>query len=358
MKTIFKRIIGSVVFFAVLLGILLYAGRLVVPQERFYNLWEQYYQEPEDSIDAVLIGSSALYRYWIPPQAYQQTGLTSVPLAGASQPFESAIYILEEAVKTQPSAVYVVEVRQLVKKRCLTIDGTYDPTDPDYAVGRMISGMKPSLTKLRAAADLMGQYPLDYRLDWMLPILKFHDNFLTFSPMELLERIPAASNPIKYTIQTGKIVAMEASQPQPDGRYALTREDMEAVDALARKADALGVRLLFLSTPYVMDDATYTVQTQLTQYMAQQGYDYLNLQESMDEIGLSLDTDFYNEYHTNVYGAKKLTQFLASYLAEHYGTSAHSSQVQAQWESAAANWQAQCRTSFAAAADDDTLEEY
>lgn len=34
----------------------------------------QFYQEEEDSLDGVVVGSSAAYRYWRPPEAFNRHG--------------------------------------------------------------------------------------------------------------------------------------------------------------------------------------------------------------------------------------------------------------------------------------------
>lgn len=345
MKTIIKRIIGSIAFFAVLLSILISMGQLFVPNERFYDLWEKYYSEPRNSIDVVFIGSSAMYRYWIPPQAYEEGKLTSAMIAGTGQPYEATVHVIEETAKTQNPTVYVVEVRKLIKSRCQLIDGTYDTTEPDYANGRMISGMKPSLTRFRAAADLMSGKGLSYRIEWMFPILKFHDNVFEFSPDVILKRIPRVTNIYKYAAQISVVTPFQEPQPELDANYALTQEDKEALDTVVRKAEAVGAKVLFLSTPFIPKDSAFTVQTQLAEYMAEKGYDYLNLQDYTDEMEIDFATDFYNADHFNINGAQKSTHFVTEYLLENYHLpDTHSAEVQTQWRKASKKWQKKSAT--------------
>ena len=50
------------------------AGELARPQDFDSDVWTNYYAEEDNTINTVLIGSSSMYRYWIPTQAYEEQG--------------------------------------------------------------------------------------------------------------------------------------------------------------------------------------------------------------------------------------------------------------------------------------------
>ena len=60
-------------------------------------------------------------------------------------------------------------------------------------------------------------------------------------------------------------------------------------------------------------------QLQLDEYIASKGYDYLNMNNVLDELNLDYSTDFYNSKHVNIAGAKKVTTYLAQYIEDNYG---------------------------------------
>lgn len=51
------------------------AGQLARPMDGDSDVWADYYAEADNTIDTVMIGSSAMYRYWKPVQAFQSRTL-------------------------------------------------------------------------------------------------------------------------------------------------------------------------------------------------------------------------------------------------------------------------------------------
>ena len=47
---------------------------------------ETYQQLPEDTVDAVLVGTSGIDRYWVTPKAYEEHGITAYPLSTDGMP--------------------------------------------------------------------------------------------------------------------------------------------------------------------------------------------------------------------------------------------------------------------------------
>ena len=152
------------------------AGELARPQDFDSDVWTNYYAEEDNTINTVLIGSSSMYRYWIPTQAYEEQGYTSMLIGTAAQDIRLAPYLMEEAAKTQDLDLFVVEVRSIIIRGDVTKikDEHYN-----YRMEVMTSGMRPSSTKF----EMIQKY---YRTDekskfeLMFPILKYHDNLLTF----------------------------------------------------------------------------------------------------------------------------------------------------------------------------------
>ena len=63
----------------------------------------------------------------------------------------------------------------------------------------------------------------------------------------------------------------------------------------------------------------YKQLNRMHRIVEERGYPYYDLWKTVDEMQLRLDTDFYNNNHTNVHGAIKYTNLLAKYLKDHYG---------------------------------------
>ena len=115
-----KCVKGTVSILSVLLMlfyILSRAGQLAIPEDFDSNVWASYYAEEDNTINTVLIGSSAMYRYWLPTRAYEEQGFTSALLATAGQDIRLIPYTMEEAVKSQDVDLFVVELH---REACMT----------------------------------------------------------------------------------------------------------------------------------------------------------------------------------------------------------------------------------------------
>ena len=120
-----KKIISIIVFFVILVYLVSKTGQFARPDDNDTDMWATYYAEDKNTIDVIMIGSSAMYRYWIAPQAYEEQGFTSAVIGSASQDICQIPYIMEEAVKSQDADLIVVELRNIVAR------DQYDAISPE-----------------------------------------------------------------------------------------------------------------------------------------------------------------------------------------------------------------------------------
>lgn len=96
-----KKVISILLFFVILLYSISKVGQFARPDESDAEAWAEYYAEEKDTVNVLMIGSSAIFRYWNPPQAYEEQDFTSAMLASSIQDLNMAPYIMEEAVKVR-----------------------------------------------------------------------------------------------------------------------------------------------------------------------------------------------------------------------------------------------------------------
>ena len=288
------------------------AGELARPQDFDSDVWTNYYAEEDNTINTALLGSRSMSRYWIPTQAYEEQGYTSMLIGTAAQDIRLAPYLMEEAAKTQDLDLFVVEVRSIIIRGDVTKikDEHYN-----YRMEVMTSGMRPSSTKF----EMIQKY---YRTDekskfeLMFPILKYHDNLLTFDRQVLIDRLNQGTDEFKTGRQRAKITKIKEPVFESDGQLHLSDETLGYIDDIETKAEELGVKVLLVATPYYPSKGQASKQLQLDEYIASKGYDYLNMNNVLDELNLDYSTDFYNSKHVNIAGAKKVTTYLAQYIED------------------------------------------
>lgn len=176
----------------------------------------------------------------------------------------------------------------------------------------------------------------------MIPLLKYHDNLLKYDREFLVDRLNKTTDEFKMTRQVPNVSAQEEPVFNPGKNSYLTDDVRGYIDNIAAKADELGVKVLFLSTPYVPTRKQAAMQLELDDYMESQGYTYFDMNTCSDEIGLDYSTDYFDPRHTNIAGARKVTSYLAKYLKDNYGLAEHLTDDQKQsWTDACTAWNAE-----------------
>ncbi|MBQ9994696.1 MAG: hypothetical protein IJP17_08300, partial [Clostridia bacterium] len=73
--------------------------------------YEAFIDLPENTVDAVYVGSSAVDRYWIPSKAFDDYGMTVYPLSTDRQPLWLVKTLIEDAYKRQEPQLVIIDIR-------------------------------------------------------------------------------------------------------------------------------------------------------------------------------------------------------------------------------------------------------
>lgn len=350
---IIKKIISVIIFFVILVYLVSKTGQFARPDDSDTDMWATYYAEDKNTIDVIMIGSSALYRYWIAPQAYEEQGFTSTVIGSASQDICQIPYIMEEAVKSQDADLIVVELRNIVAR------DQYDAISPEeqkYRFEVVTSGMNPSITRLKMINDLYDE-DLISKMEMMFSVLKYHNNLMEYDRDYLIERLKNEPVSDKYVNVRADVKAKKKLVYESDDDTILSEKSKTYIDAIEDKAKELDKKVLLIFTPYKPRKDQIVEQKQIGEYCKKQGYDYLDMNLYVDDIGLDFSTDLYNGKHTNVAGSQKVTTYLAEYMKQQYGLSADLDKKQkAEWQHACELWHEE-RTTLMQKWEDNIVKE-
>lgn len=209
---IIKKVISILLFFVILLYSISKVGQFARPDESDAEAWAEYYAEEKDTVNALMIGSSAIFRYWNPPQAYEEQDFTSAMLASSIQDLNMAPYIMEEAVKSQNVDVFVIEVRTMIARNT---NDDHSQEERDYWFELLISGMNPSITRLQAIQSIHGGSFVK-KAEMMFQILKYHNNLMEFDREFMINRLNNPSSDDKFVKAK---INDHKSQKQETGLY-------------------------------------------------------------------------------------------------------------------------------------------
>ena len=281
------------------------------PDYRSYQSIAGFYEEPADSLDAVYLGSSNCYAFWNAPVAWHNHGIAVYPYTSPSQPFYATEYLMREARKTQPNAMFIVNVNSVEAD-------DLDATSIHYLVNYMPdSENKAALTNY--LADLLDYSAID-KLEFRFPWMRMRE--LWYKRIE--EGGVPALNGLKgasvYEQHLGQIEDISAEIVETDQRTPVPEALEAAVQSLLDYCDGEGVRALFVAVPRAEKDAEALGRINaVCDIIRARGYDVLDLTEGFDAVGLDLTQDYYESRHTNLHGSIKFTEYVSRYLVEHYG---------------------------------------
>lgn len=280
------------------------AGDMLMPERNSYGaMWDEFLQEPEDTIDIMFFGTSLAYCDIIPPQIYDMTGLTSYVMAGPAQTIEQTYYYIREALKTQsPQLIY------------LEVSGAFSDYDlyPKVNVGYM----PWTLNRLAATFTCAKE-------EWtglLFPLYNYHSRLLE-SDGEGYRSIPAPGTDdlCGYTrLYDIKPISEETLREEWLGTsesesFARSIKYLQKIsDYCAEK----NIELIFYLTPttaHAEEEAVEKLISALEEMTCAGVSDYSYMAH---DIGINYETDWYDARHLNFSGATKFTEFLSISIAQ------------------------------------------
>lgn len=286
--------------------------RFLMEDKRIYQTMAGFYDEPENSLDVVYVGSSNVYAYYQAPLAWNDFGYTSFSLSIPGLPMHATKYMIEEARKTQPDALYVINMNNFRR----------DDFNANY-LHFSTNWMKFSMNKVKMITEMSKVCGVEHwtgLLEIYFPLIRFHSawNELETASFDFTKnnlRGASVYNPyLKTVTDVSKNHHTTETRVEPD------EVQMEVLTDLLDYLEENSVKALFVSVPQAIKSEEVLGQwNSIGDIIEERGFDYLNLFGEAEEIGMQFETDFYNNLHANVHGALKYTYYFGQYLTETYG---------------------------------------
>ena len=259
---------------------------------------------PKNTVDVLALGSSHMQYAFNPATFYVETGYYSYVLGSACQPMTISYNFLKEALKTQNPEVVIIDVFTLLPdKNICESDGIY------YRAIQQLTG----LNRIEAALTVPNQ---EVRFDYMFDLIMNHGNWkdIDFSKTNLsvTEVNPGLGyvNELPDTFLFQHLILYEAKE-----KIELTPEEKKSIDALISLCDKEGIELIFIKTPYIIDQENQDKLQAIWDYLEEKDAEYLDLLNGVEEYGWVLSMHG-NTWHNNAWGAEIVTTYLANYIKE------------------------------------------
>ncbi len=294
-----------------------------------------FYYEDKNSMDVVLLGASEAFADFIPPYAYELGGFTSYCYAVSSNSAEMYKTQLKEILSRQSPKLILVEPNGFVyDENGLGVKELYARAAQSY-----LESVPLTLNKIAAVFSS----DIESRIVALLPILKHHEQLF-----QVYDRLGAmgfnSPSVLKgaFTITKLNHETCKYSVPEGTDGYELTPlYKSYLIDFLDYcKSEELD-NIVFVRFPHKYNDEDAYIRacrSNVVEELVQQyGFEYIDLEECADDIGIDYDTDFFDQEHLSVYGQIKSTEYLTNIITEQYGIvpMAQSEENTARWEKSA-----------------------
>ena len=279
----------------------------------------KFYEQREDSIDVLFLGSSHAYENISTQVMWDNYGFATYDLGGSGQPPWNTYYYLKEALKTQHPKLVVYDVYML------TFDHQYGDT---ARAMKNTYGMRFSPDKL-AAIKVSFEYQSIYDLmDYLLEFPTYHSRYSELDEGDFTNkgRDYATEGFGRFQCEDWKGFYLNVGLtplkpfdiPQSDQRLPLAPKQREYFEKIVELTQQEGVPLLLVSSPYQASETEMMLYRTIEDYARQNDIPFINYTLSYEELNLNLKTDYADEGHLNEKGCAKYTDKLGSYIKSHY----------------------------------------
>lgn len=306
-----KQALEAIVFLSIFIFILVHLTYVIRTNGDVKDIFNGFYSEEEDTLDVIMIGSSPVYPFYSGPKLWGEYGITCYPLSSHVQRPSAALPLLKEAYKTQSPQVVVFEMRMYTME-----DGRMED-NMAYARG-VTDNMKYSLNRIYAINRLVTE-PKD-RYTYYFDIFKYHSNWKT---MILPEQIACfwyeKANPLKGFAIRDEVGPLEKERipvcTDLTDSLKIPAEQEERLYELLDFLKEKDQQALFIVSPYREEETEQKMFNYMKKIIQSYGYDFVNMNEHYEEIGIDFETDYYDYGgHVNILGAEKCTAYLAKLL--------------------------------------------
>lgn len=304
---------------------------------------QQFYQEERDSLDVIFIGGSEIYTGYSAAQAYAEYGFTSYPFGVSSNQESLFCSEVTEALKYQSPKLIIIEITSFLKD---------SPDIDDAKMRNYLENIPMSMNRIKTTWEYE---PSMDCISYLVPFIKYHGNWS--DPGKCLDRAKRIVtfkyekySPIKGMRTIAQTVNSDGVNDMSDNRECnMLSTDGEHYlrQLLAWLKEEKIANVVFTRFPHRIDKEEENYEFLVKRFkrgnqagaiIREYGFDYIDCEHLISEIGIDFNNDFYNADHMNIFGAQKTTAYLAKRISNDYGVgpSALNERQRASWDTCAA----------------------
>ena len=277
-----------------------------VNTDNAYRAIDTFHSLEENSIEVIGYGSSHMWRGLNVMEMYKNYGIGAYNYGCNWQHINTTSLFFHDSLRTQSPKIVLIEtffINDLLKDTNINGEIYYTRAIPD------------SKEKEKYLKQCFGDSKERY-LSYYLPLYAFHDNWVNISK----ESFQKNSNSYDfkknmgyyYNDDTIPITIKDSSEYQ---QLSLSQDAKDVLDDIIRICKKKNIQVIFFTIPHSEGNPYHDA---ISQYAEENQCSYIDLFDSIEEIGIDLDSDFADVGHLNNKGADKVGQFMGKYISENY----------------------------------------
>lgn len=326
-----KKLLACILF--ILAGLLLFCGihRFFGPSNYFSEHAEMmmsgYYEQPEDTLDVVLVGNSHVYKFWQGAYGWLQNGIASLAFSTSDMPESVYRNMAEEALKTQSPKVLVLDATAFAR----------DAVEENNRIYLILDNMKFSgnyMDTVDSYCSYLGISGLD-RLSYYLPFVQFHSRWSELNKNDFIQTQTSYLNSCYLPDFLSKRVAKGTKHVYTRERRPVAAKTEDVLRDLLDWCLQQETEILFMAAPLLTDEEDQARINYVGDIIAEYGLPFLNFntEEWFPKFDFKIRRDYQDLSHNNVNGAWKFTNVFGQYLMDTYDLTDHRGEdVYADWD--------------------------
>ncbi len=305
-KSFGLKVVSVVLTLALLIGALFICDRILVPKDDGgYNNMKAFYAQEQGSIDVLFVGSSRVGMQVDSALLWDEYGISSFNIWGNAEKFYETYYRLKEALDTNPPKMVIIE------DHAASFDFEYTDAMIDCTILNNEGMNKFSSNRF----DLINAAkPKDERRDLALGFPMYHERYAYLTD-EDFSLFPWDSELINIK-GSSPVYSVSDLTSHSDGRdevsyLALNSKTEEYMRACIELCLERGVVVVIMNAPTSSDWLNQAKLNTVSLIADEYGVSYWDF-NTLNIVGSDFCNDMHN--HLNVFGARKLTMALGSYL--------------------------------------------
>ena len=308
MKITLTRIASTLIVCLLLWVCISGLGFIVRPTDTdgAYSQVETFHSLPKNSIEVMIYGSSHAYRGVSTMKMYDEYGIGAYNYGWHWQKANTTNLFLKDSLEKQTPRVVLIEaclLSSVLKNTNITAEIYYT---------RYLHNNSAKMDYLKQCFGT----DIERYLSFFMPLCAFHDNWntLTSTSFTSLSVNPGLRRSMGFSMSNA-VKEVEIPDYRRFVQKEYTRDAENEILDMIHTCHEKGIQVVFFTVPW---EGEFAYGNAIRKLAKENDCAYLDLFESMEEIGIDGKTDFSDSGHLNTSGAEKVAVYLGKYIVENY----------------------------------------